>query len=68
MRYEIHLAGPLPRNWPDWFDGFACNVLATGETRLTGSVPDQAALMGLLSSIAHMNLTLLLVRRLDWQS
>lgn len=65
MRYEIRLAGRLPRNWTDWFGGFTCTVLASDETQLTGSVADQAALMGLLASISHMNLTLLLVRRLD---
>ncbi|MDF2629546.1 MAG: hypothetical protein K0R39_3377 [Symbiobacteriaceae bacterium] len=65
MQYEIILAGPLPRSLADWFDGFHCTTLASGQTRLEGSVPDQAALIGLLTAITHMNLTLLLVRRYD---
>lgn len=65
MRYEIRLAGRLPRNWADWLGGFTATVSETGETLLTGPVPDQAALIGLLTAISHMNLTLLLVRRLD---
>ena len=65
MQFEIQLAGRLPRNWTDWFDGFACTVTETGETVLTGSVPDQSALVGLLTAVCHMNLTLLSVKRLD---
>ncbi len=65
MRYEIRLAGRLPRNWTDWFDGFACTVVETGETVLTGSVPDQSALVGLLGTVCRLNLTLLSVKRLD---
>lgn len=62
MRYEIRLEGRLPRNWTHWFAGFSCSVLETGETVLTGAVPDQAALVGLLSALTHLNVTLLSVR------
>jgi hypothetical protein len=65
MRYEIRLAGQLPSNWTDWCGGFTRTVLETGETVLSGSVPDQSALIGLLSAICQMNLTLLSVRHLD---
>ncbi len=75
MRYEIRLAGRLPKDWADWFDGFACAVsgaatgrtseTASGETVLTGSVPDQSALVGLLNTVCRLNLTLLSVRRVD---
>jgi hypothetical protein len=65
MRYEIRLAGRLPRNWTDWFDGFTCAVSETGETVLTGSVPDQSALVGLLGAVCRLNLTLLSVKRID---
>jgi hypothetical protein len=65
MRYEIRLAGRLPGNWPDWFGSFTAATDPSGGTSLTGIVADQAALIGLLTAITHMNLTLLLVRRLD---
>ncbi|MHB8928319.1 MAG: hypothetical protein ACYC9Q_11840 [Bacillota bacterium] len=65
MRYEIRLAGRLPKNWTDWFDGFTCTVWETGETVLTGPVPDQSALVGLLGTVCRLNLTLLSVKRLD---
>jgi len=64
MRYEIRLEGRLPRNWTDWIDEFACTLGAKGETVLTGSVPDQSALVGLLTAICHMNLTVVSVKRL----
>ncbi|MHB9144985.1 MAG: hypothetical protein ACYC5Y_06575 [Symbiobacteriia bacterium] len=65
MRYELRLSGRLPRDWADWFDGFRCVLTEAGETVLTGSVADQAALLGLLGSVSRLNLTLLSVRRLD---
>lgn len=65
MRYEIWVAGRLPQNWTDWCDGFTAAGMETGETVLTGSLPDQSALIGLLSAMCHMNLTLLSVRRLQ---
>ncbi|HWI63331.1 MAG TPA: hypothetical protein VNT75_15950 [Symbiobacteriaceae bacterium] len=67
MWWEIRLAGRLPSYWPEWFDGFSAAVTAAGETVLTGRVPDQAALIGLLSSACRLNLTLLSVRRLSEQ-
>ena len=64
MQYEICVAGRLPRNWTDWCEEFSCTV-EPDETVLLGSVPDQAALIGLLSALCHMNLTLLSVRRVN---
>lgn len=65
MRYEIRLAGRLPANWTDWWGDFSCTVLENGDTILTGAVSDQQALMGLLGAMCQMNLTILLVRRLE---
>lgn len=65
MRWEIRLSGRLPPYWPEWFDGFTCRQAEAGETVLTGRVPDQAALIGLLSTIGRLNLTLRSARQLD---
>lgn len=65
MHYEIRLSGRLPRDWADWFDGFSRQLTADGETVLTGPVPDQAALLGLLGNVGRLNLTLVSVKRLD---
>jgi hypothetical protein len=62
-RYEIHIKGHLSANWSDWFDGLKVTNLDQGESLITGSVPDQAALHGLLARVYSLNLTLLGVRR-----
>ncbi len=61
--YRIRLRGHLGKNWSDWF---AQMVLTTegSDTILTGSVPDQASLHGLLIRIRDLNLTLLSVERI----
>lgn len=65
MRYEIRLAGHLPADWADWFDGFDYPASEARETVLTGTVPDQSALLGLLGTVCRLNLTLLSLRRLE---
>jgi len=60
-KYQIHIAGLLDPSWSDWFDGLAINHTADGATILTGPLPDQAALHGVLIKIRHLGLTLLSV-------
>lgn len=49
MRYEIRLAGHLPRNWTDWFDGFTCTTVEgaasddAAETAVGARMPGQGA-------------------------
>ena len=64
--YEIRVKGKLDPSWSDWFDGMRI-AHQSGETLLMGAVPDQAALLGLLTKIGHLNLTLLSVIRLKSQ-
>ena len=62
--YEIRVKGKLDTSWSDWFH----NLMITyqnSETLLTGQVLDQAALLGLLTKLSQLNLTLLSVKRLD---
>lgn len=62
-RYEIHIKGHLSASWSDWFDGLAVTNLDDGDTLISGPIPDQAALHGLLARVYSLNLTLLGVRR-----
>lgn len=63
--YQIRVKGNLDKKWSDWFDGFTITPQADDETLLTGPVPDQAALHGLLGKIRDLGLPLLLVKRVD---
>lgn len=62
-RYEIHIKGHLSASWSDWFDGLTVTNLERGEALISGSLPDQAALHGVLARVYSLNLTLLGVRR-----
>ena len=61
--YEIHIRGHLVASWSDWFDGLTVTNLAGGEALISGALPDQAALYGILARVASLNLALLGVRR-----
>jgi hypothetical protein len=62
--YEIHVQGYLSEQWFAWFDGLALQHEPNGETKLTGLLPDQAALFGVLAKIHSLNLVLVSVARL----
>ncbi len=55
---EIRIRGQIDRDWSDWLHGMSVAHVAGGETVLAGQVRDQAALRGLLSRIADLNLPL----------
>ncbi len=63
-RYQIQIKGNLDDKWADWFDGFAI-ANQNGCSTLTGTVPDQAALHGLISKIRDLGLPLMLIAEIN---
>jgi hypothetical protein len=63
--YEIRIEGHLTDFWSDWFGGLAIRYDTGGETILSGILADQAALIGMLSKIQALNLTIISVTRLS---
>lgn len=68
LRYEIQVQGSLDPSWSDCLGGMVVSV-STGArgpvmTTLTGSLPDQSALAGVLNTLTDLQLELLSVRQL----
>lgn len=59
--YEIKIKGHLDSHWSEWFAGLQLTHPEESETLLSGPLPDQAALHGLLERIRDLNLTLISV-------
>jgi hypothetical protein len=67
QRYEIVIHGLLPPQWNILFEGLEVRCLTDGNTCITGSLPDQSALYGLLMSLRDFGLTLISVNLLARQ-
>ena len=59
--YQIRIKGHLSRQWTDWFGGLTITLEDNGDTLLTGSVVDQAALHGLLKKVRDLAMPLVSV-------
>lgn len=59
--YEIRVQGHLSPRWAAWFDDLAIAEVGDGTTCMSGPVPDQAALHGLLQKLRDLGITLLSV-------
>ena len=59
--YEIKIKGHLDPHWSDWFAGLKLEHLEGDETMISGVLPDQTAVHGLLERIRDLNLTLVSV-------
>jgi hypothetical protein len=59
--YEIKIKGHLDHHWSAWFAGLELRHLEGDVTLLSGMLPDQPALHGLLERIRDLNLQLLAI-------
>jgi hypothetical protein len=58
QQIEIRVKGHLDRRWSDWFGGLAICHSDSGETILSGSLPDQAALYGIIARLRDLGMSL----------
>jgi hypothetical protein len=59
--YEIKIKGQLDEGWSESFAGLRLTYPEQDVTLLSGQLPDQAALHGLLERIRNLNLSLISV-------
>jgi len=63
--YAIRIRGHFDPSWAAWFDGFSVTNEPGGDTLLTGYIPDQAALYGLITKLQNTGITLLSVNMIE---
>lgn len=65
VNYQIRIKGHLSDQWAGWFGNLTILLAENGDTLLTGPIPDQAALFGLLRRVRDLGMQLISVNRLD---
>lgn len=63
--YALRVRGHLDPRWSDYLAGLQIVHEADGNTTLTGPLPDQAALHGVLAAIRDLGMTLISVNRVE---
>lgn len=62
---EIKVIGIIDEAWEQWFNGLKIHALESGETILSGTVQDQAALYGIIARLRDLGLQLVSVNSED---
>lgn len=63
--YRIRINGHLGQQWTAWFEGLTITLEEDGDTLLTGPVPDQSALHGILKRVRDLGMPLLSVNSVN---
>lgn len=53
---QIQFQNHMDNCWHNWFDGLQIENMSNGEVRVSGQLPDQAAVFGLLNKVRDLNL------------
>jgi hypothetical protein len=59
LRCQIRVNGHLSNQWGDWFSGLEIENQSTGEALLSGDLPDQATLYGIITRMRDLGLELI---------
>lgn len=65
MMIEIRIKGHLSVACNEWLDGLSAVNEENGEAVITGQLPDQTALLGLLNRIHALNLVIISYRQIQ---
>ena len=63
--YQIRLKGHLSHQRMDWFEGLIITLEDNGDTLLTGTAIDQAALHGILKKVRDLGMPLLSLNSIE---
>jgi hypothetical protein len=63
--YQIRVKGHLSEHWTEWFQGLLITNEPEGKAVLSGVLPDQAALYGVLNQMRNLGLVLLSVHGIE---
>ena len=63
--YQIRIEGHVNLDWSDSFDEVTVSQTEAGQTVLSGALPDQTALHGVLMRIRDLGLSLVEVKRIE---
>jgi hypothetical protein len=70
QHYQITVFGTVDQSWSEWFGGLTVTSVVENDglatTELTGILPDQGALRGILNKLWDLNLSLLSVKCKDF--
>lgn len=55
---KIQIKGLLDPSWADWFGELEIQPNNTGDTILTGNLPDKSAVYGVVSRLSSLGITL----------
>lgn len=66
--YQIVVKGHLDRRYAGWLEGYSLELGPDGQTILSGEVPDQAALYGLLLRMRDLGITLISVKEINQEN
>jgi hypothetical protein len=65
LNVEIQVKGHIDENWTEYLGGLTLTHTEENSTLLTGTLPDQAALYGLISQLRNLGLSLVCVTSED---
>ena len=66
--YQIKIKGHLEERWAEWFEEMTFTHEKDGTTTLYGPLPDQTALHSILRKIRDLNLQLISVKQVNFDT